>query len=90
VSGFLGDLSISESQTDTVEATASISITGNGFAESASVSALITDSADATASVSTSSGEGSEGSSGGAFITKINVEHYRFQRAKIFIEVVDL
>jgi len=90
VSGFLGDLGISESMTDSVGVTASMTITGSGYAEGTSVSALITDSADATASVSTSSGEGSEGSSEGAFITKINVEHYRFQRAKIFIEVVDL
>lgn len=90
ISGFLGDLDLTSSQTAEVEATASMSIYGTGFAEGFDNSAIITDSASATASVTTSAEGGTEPSSNGAFITKINVEHYRFQRAKIFVEVVDL
>lgn len=90
VSGFLGDLNLTSSHTSEVEATASIAITGFGFAEGMVTSAFITDTASATASVTTSGEGGSEGSSGGAFIVDIDVEHYRFERAKIFIKVVDL
>jgi hypothetical protein len=90
VSGFVGDLDLNASQSAEVEATASMIINGTGLATGYTTSAFITDSASATASVTTSSGGNSEGSSDGAFITKINVEHYRFQRAKVFIEVVDL
>ncbi len=90
ISGFLGDLDLTSSQTAEVEATASISLVGSGYAEGVSNSAFVTDSASATASVTTSGEGGSEGSSGGAFIVDIDVEHYRFQRAKIFVVVVDL
>lgn len=90
VSGFVGGLSLNGTQAAEVEATASMVITGGGLAAGMTTSVIITDSAEATASVTTAGGGGSEGSSNGAFITKINVEHYRFERAKIFIEVVDL
>lgn len=90
ISGFIGSLSIDESLTDEVSATASVSFSGSGFAEGANVSALITDSATATSSVTASGSGGSINLGSGAFITSVRVEYYRFQRAKIFVEVVDL
>jgi hypothetical protein len=90
VSGFLGDLNLTSTQTSEVSAVASMAIVGFGYAEGMVTSAFIEDTASATASVTTSGEGGSEGSSGGAFIVDINVEHYRFERAKIFIVVVDL
>ena len=90
IAGFLGDLDLTATQTAEVEAEAAMTIYGTGYAEGMNVSAFIRDSASATASVTTSGEGGTEPSSNGAFIVDINVEHYRFQRAKIFIVVVDL
>ena len=82
------------SQTDEVSAEAAMMVYINSTAGNLNCSAQVEDSVDVTASVTSVAGginqELNEGSSDGDFITRISVEHYRFERAKIFVEVTSI
>jgi len=92
INGIAGDASVSTgSQTDSVSAEAAMSVFINSTAGNITSAAQVEDTVEVTSSVSEGeTPELNEGSKDGDFITRISVEHYRFERVKVFVEVTTI
>lgn len=91
INGVLGGGIPDKSDSAEIDVEAAMSVYVYGSLGNFSANAFIEDAVTVNASVTTGQfGSSVNGSSNGSFIVRISVEAYRFHRAKIFVEVVDL